>query len=876
MGNETQEKDISPASSDVDYYCIITNSIFKNFNDICISMIYLNNEQRMEVINSTFANSTSQYATVSYGIYDSSQLHVNNTYVNLHASKSAGAFMVGQVSLLVVDNSTFDNVTASYDGGVFVVDGEGWGPGGSGQLVINNTEIKNSKSKYGAVLTFCSGDLFIINSTFTDNSAESNALIYVSGANAKIQNSTFKNNKISLSDDSPVDRAIIYAFRVSEIFVIDNVEFINNSNVFFGCDVEYRITNSDFYNNGHAVYSVLLRQSVLDKNNYHNDSVVENASIDTYYVTIINSTGVQLNLIENSIDVSSLPSRYDSRDWGWVTPVKDQWFSGGCWVFSTCSALEFALLKSTGVEYNFSVQNIQKNSLQYARYGDFKMSEAGFTYIATEYILSWYGALPVEYDEFDIIGKITEPIISNDAVHIQDVVWISPRKNVTDNDNIKCAIIKYGAITGDMLADYDSIYFNRNTSAAYCNETNETHGNHAICIVGWDDDYPASNFRITPPDNGAWIVKNSYGNQSYDKGYIYISYYDTVFLNETQGVAFVIENTENYTKNYQTDISGEVIPVNKTGNYSFKNSYTAIEDDFISAVGTYFNYLGEDYVVEIYVNDVLKHTQSGAAPFRGYHTIKLTKNVPIKVGDVFTIVMKTHSVFLINETNVPLIRNVSFVDDGSGWKDVTLNNFTVILKAYTKPLVNLTTTIVAVDVDTVYNGGKYLIVNVQDVYGDPIEGVDVTIKLSNGVVKDLTTDSKGQVKFLTNGLAPNTYTASITTLAFGNYLETASTAKVTVKKATPKIIAKAKTFKRTLKIKKYTITLKTNMNKVMKNIKVYIKIKGKTYSAKTNSKGKATFKITRLTKTANFKAVITYKGNSYYNKVTKKVSIKIK
>lgn len=249
-------------------------------------------------------------------------------------------------------------------------------------------------------------------------------------------------------------------------------------------------------------------------------------------------------------------------------------------------------------------------------------------------------------------------------------------------------------------------------------------------------------------------------------------------------MAFVIENTENYNKNYQTDISGEVIPVNKTGNYTYKNSYTAIEDDFISAVGTYFNYLDEDYVVEIYVNDVLKHTQTGTAPFRGFHTIKLTKNIPIKAGDVFTIVMKTHSVFLINETNVPLIRNVSFVDDGSGWKDVTLNNFTVILKAYTKPLVNLTTTIKAANVNTVYNGGKYLTVNVRDVYGDAIEGVKVTIKLSKDIVKTFTTNSKGQVKFLTNELAPKTYTASITTLAFGNYLKTTSTAKITVKKAT--------------------------------------------------------------------------------------------
>ena len=61
----------------------------------------------------------------------------------------------------------------------------------------------------------------------------------------------------------------------------------------------------------------------------------------------------------------------------------------------------------------------------------------------------------------------------------------------------------------------------------------------------------------------------------------------------------------------------------------------------------------------------------------------------------------------------------------------------------------------------------------------------------------------------------------------------------------------------------------------MKKVKVTLKVKGKTYKATTNSKGKATFKIKNLKKKGTFKAVITYKGNKNYNKVTKKVKIKI-
>ena len=95
-------------------------------------------------------------------------------------------------------------------------------------------------------------------------------------------------------------------------------------------------------------------------------------------------------------------------------------------------------------------------------------------------------------------------------------------------------------------------------------------------------------------------------------------------------------------------------------------------------------------------------------------------------------------------------------------------------------------------------------------------------------------------------------------------------------KITTKLTAKAKTFKLKTKTKKYTITLKDNKNKVMKNKKVSLKVKGKTYTAKTNSKGKATFKLTKLTKKGKYTAVIKYAGDKHYQKVTKKVKITVK
>jgi C1A family cysteine protease len=664
----------------------------------------------------------------------------------------------------------------------------------------------------------------------------------------------------------------IYAHK--SILNISDSKFINNTKnavcVYTGA---YNINNTLFDNNEEAVRSINLMYSILNNNTYSGDILVENLT-DDKYVLIVNGTGLELKFVNNSLIVENLPSRYDSRDWGWVSSIKDQGFSGGCWVFSTCAALETALLKATGIEYDFSVENIHKNLLQYSKYGNDDISEGGYTYMALNYILSWFGPISEEYDSFDMFGKVDHVIFTNETIHIQDAEVIKRRENIYDNDKVKEAIFKYGAVTGDILITYQAPYFNANTSAWYYNETVFSPAGHAICIVGWDDNYPASNFLITPPGDGAWIIKNSYGEDKYDNGYIYVSYYDTVLGNDSVFIGFVLENTENYNKNYQTGISG-VLTFQTNGNYTYKNSYQAIEDDFISAVGTYFDEKNEDYIVEIYVNNELKLTQTGQSPFRGFHTIKLGENIPIKKGDTFTAVIKAHSVAYLNQTIVPLKANVSFIDDGNGFVDISLQNRTLPLKVYTKALENLTAQIDVANVSAAYNTGKYLTATVKDVYGDVLNGVDVTIKLSNGAVSTKTTDKNGQVKLLLNSLTPNTYTATITVDGFGKYVKTNATAKIIVKKDTIKMTAKAKTFKKSLKTKKYAITLKNSEGKAVKNLKVTLKVNGKTYTAKTNSKGQVTFNL-KITKKGKFSAVISYKGDKTYEEATKNVKITIR
>ena len=91
-----------------------------------------------------------------------------------------------------------------------------------------------------------------------------------------------------------------------------------------------------------------------------------------------------------------------------------------------------------------------------------------------------------------------------------------------------------------------------------------------------------------------------------------------------------------------------------------------------------------------------------------------------------------------------------------------------------------------------------------------------------------------------------------------------------------KFTAKNKTFKAKVKIKKYAVTLKNKKGKAVKKAKVTLKVGGKTYTAKTNSKGKAVFKINKLTKKGTYKATLKFAGNKTYKAVSKKVKITVK
>lgn len=96
--------------------------------------------------------------------------------------------------------------------------------------------------------------------------------------------------------------------------------------------------------------------------------------------------------------------------------------------------------------------------------------------------------------------------------------------NLNDRASVKQAILNHGAVSVSYNAD--SAYYSATHNSYYYPKWVGT--NHIVALVGWDDNFPSSNFRSgTPEDDGAWLVRNSWGTNEYGLGgYFWMSYYD--------------------------------------------------------------------------------------------------------------------------------------------------------------------------------------------------------------------------------------------------------------------------------------------------------------------------------------------------------------
>ena len=390
----------------------------------------------------------------------------------------------------------------------------------------------------------------------------------------------------------------------------------------------------------------------------------------------------------------ALPSRYDYRDLGRQTGVKNQGYEGTCWAFAATTAVESAI--DPAWHSAFSADHVvNKNS-----YGG-NMEEGGNMYISRAYYSGWQG--PVADGE-DPYGDGFSPDGLDESFHVQQMRFLED----PEIEEIKRNVYRYGGVESPIyldMEDYDSYspYYRSDTSA-YC-YTGEEDENHDVVIIGWDDSYPASNFSVPVSRDGAWICQNSWGEEFGESGVFYVSYDDKV-LGRLGIVYSVIEQRGNYDRIYQSDLCGWVGVIGfGTEDAYFANAYTAQQDEELMAAGIYT--VGENTSYEIYVVEHYTGEESlaekelvaeGKVEATGYYTIPFRRTVPLRAGERFAIVAYVltpgeEQPVAIEYRADELSQNVDITDgegyisytgDGGWYRIEEEDECNVCLKAYTR------------------------------------------------------------------------------------------------------------------------------------------------------------------------------------------------
>ena len=719
--------------------------------------VILNNATGL-IDNATFANIVSNYTPAIQFIKSKALTVLNSKFINLNAKISSGAIYVKNGGALYIRNCEFTNTTSSKNAGAILADIAGDNNLRQGNVSIIDTVFRDTSSGFGGSFIQFGGKLLINNTEFINNHATYNGgSVYISYVDyAEVNDCNFTSNGVDIIEDYPTYGGAM-AIDMSTI-TINNSRFVNNTasegNAIYAYDASYTIKNSLFENNTNAINTFFDKEHILENNTFINDNISLNR---TSYASIQVGKGMPLTLLNNTISVDTLPKRFDLSDWGWVSPVKDQGWMGACWTFGMTGTLESALLKATGIAAELSENNMQDTMLKYSPYGMTSFLEGGANIASVGYLLSWLGAFIQNADTYDEIGKLSPLLTTNNDIHVQDVMF-TPNNEIPNGTHLKLAILKYGSIdvsyNGQSTYNEVTPYYRPDTYAQYVNDSS-IQPNHAVSIVGWDDNFPKEKFGITPPGDGAWIVKNSWGHNWGDNGFLYVSYYDKTLLKSLNVIYYatsiIIENIVPYNKNYQYDMFWGTDFIGN-GTVRYMNVFEALENDAIAAVGTFFNQSGINYTVEIYVNDVLKLTQDGISPYYGYHTIKLDNYIPIKEGDIFKAVVTSNGMprFELKDSRMHYTNNISFISfDGETWEDnynlgniACLKVYTVALPIYTEDLVKI------------YKNASQFEANIG------VANETVTFEI-NGGTYNRTSDENGTARMTIN-LEPGNYTIKTT------------------------------------------------------------------------------------------------------------------
>ncbi len=354
--------------------------------------------------------------------------------------------------------------------------------------------------------------------------------------------------------------------------------------------------------------------------------------------------------------------------------VRDQGKYDTCWAFSAIGLAEFDLiadnqtadksidLSELQLTY-FTYNNVEDplggtfgDSLNIMNHKNY-LTMGGNLDFASRTLLQWEGVTDENRVPYALAPTTTTLAKSyafdQDVAHLQNVYIINIHKNVTQ---VKREIMQHGSAGLGLYMDGTTNYVGsavyaetgENVATYYC-PTSSVASNHAVNIVGWDDNFPASSFKNKPAGNGAWLCRNSWSDKTENNinSYFWLSYYDKAI--EDAAWIFDFESADNYDYNYQYDGGadvGKLLGISTSANI-FKAKKA--DNELIKAVSIS---LSKDasvpYTIRVYTNltnlhnpksGVLAAKVSGTTTYAGTHTIRLDKAVSVPKGTYYAVVV---------------------------------------------------------------------------------------------------------------------------------------------------------------------------------------------------------------------------------------------